>query len=196
MKKTLLLLALMFVFSDIASADIAPNNKAVKPKPANEITATISIRTRSDSKEPVLSIKRESLKQLRAAIDEADNAQNYAENSEINSGFSRMQTIISGTFFSLAFIFGGVWIFRAKSKPSKIAMSLTLIAALGASASLVYANTPPPYAVNLTSRIFSKTTKTYGSASGNIKIKITDDEEQYYDVYLEIPKAADDPDLK
>lgn len=191
MKKIFNSMLLLVVLASYALADIRPGNRIIKPKPSEEkeFSGKMYIRVKSDVKEPTLIVRRSSLSRLRAAIDEADDAEKLtlAENTG-DFNFSRTQTIISGLFFSLAFIFGGVWMFRAKGKPSKLAMSLIGLAILSAGAGVVFANTPPPFAVELTSRIFSPTTYAYGWAEGDIKIKISD-EDREYDFVLQIPDA-------
>lgn len=192
MKKILFLLGILTLFSANAFADIRLPDTP-KPTPAEkEITGKMYIRVKSDVKEPTLTIKQSTLKQLRAAIDEADDAQTLAENNEGRFNFTRTQTIVSGLFFSLAFIFGGVWMFRAKGKSSKIAVSLIGLAVLSAGAGVAFANTPPSYVISLTSRIFDKSTYAYGWAEGNVKIKISDDNSQRYDIKLEIPNGEKD----
>lgn len=197
MKKILSSILLLLMSASFAFADISPGNSKIKPKPkptgAQEPEKVISgkmyIRVRSDAKEPILTINRSTLNRLRAAIDEADDAQQQAlaTSDERYFNFSRAQTIVSGLFFSLAFVFGGVWMFRAKGKSPKLAMSLIALAVLSASAGVAFANTPPSYVVSLTSRIFSQSTYAYGWAEGNIKIKIVDDDSDRYDVSLQIP---------
>lgn len=199
MKKIFSLAVLLILSASSVFADIRPGNSVTKPKPSpspkkeasaeNEIPGRLHIRVRSDVKEPVLVIKRDTLSRLRAAIDEADDAQRQTLAGGASFNFSRTQTIISGLFFSLAFVFGGVWMFRAKGKSSKLAMSLIGLAILSAGAGAILANTPPPYAVSLTSRIFSQSTYAYGWAEGDIKIKISDEEMRGYDFQLHIPDA-------
>lgn len=193
MKKFGGILFLLFVTASFAFADIAPG-RAIPPKQNSSaekvIPGKMFIRVKSDVKEPTLIVKRGSLSRLRAAIDEADDSdrQTLAENTG-SSNFSRTQTIVSGLFFSLAFIFGGVWMFRSKGASSKFAAPIIVLAILSAGAGIVFANTPPPFAVELTSRIFSPTTYAYGWAEGDIKIKISDEDMRGYDFRLEIPDA-------
>lgn len=184
---TLLMLCVSFVFADIRLDTPKPSPTAAQQMPEKEMPGKMYIRVRSDVKEPTLTIKRSTLKRLRAALDEADDAQTLAENNEGHFNFSRAQTIVSGLFFSLAFIFGGVRMFRAKGKSSKAATALISLAILSAGAGIAFANTPPSYVISLTSRIFNKSTYAYGWAEGDVKIKISDDNSQRYDIRLEIP---------
>lgn len=194
MRKAVVLLSLMILGISVVKADVPPVKRTQLS--VKESSATIGFHTRSERQEPTLTIKRSALKQLRAAIDEADDSSTYAESEESNSVSPRTPMIIAGAFFSLAFVFGGVWMFRVKGKNSKIAASLIIIALLGAGVSVVYANTPPPWAIDLTSRLFSKSAKAYNLARGKIKVRIIDDNRQQTDFYLEIPKDDSDPDLK
>lgn len=191
MKKLFLFLSLILL-TNIVRADIPRPEPSKTPKPEKETSAQLFISVRSETKEPTLIINRSTLKQLRAALDEAETDQDYAENE---SSFSRSQMLVSGMFFSFAFIVGGVWMFRSKGKSSKTAMILLVFAAIGAGTTVVFANAPPPEVVSLTSRIFNKSTKLYGYARGNIKIKISDDGDDSR-ILLSIPKAENDPDLK
>lgn len=194
MKKLILFLCLL-IFTIVVRADV-PRPESAKTE--KEATVKLYIETRSEMKEPTLIISRKTLKQLRAALDEAETDANFAENfDEITAPenkFSRSQTLVAGAFFSLAFIVGGVWMFRTQSKPSKIALGLLIFAMFGAGASLAFANAAPPEAFRLTSRIFSKITKSYGYATGNVKVKIVSGDTDR--LYLHIPKDANDPDLK
>lgn len=196
MRKLLIFFAFITLFSTFALADIPP----VKPKPTpksseeqgKEVRGKIFISLNNDKKEPVLTIKPGTLKQLRAAIDEADDARSETALASGNFNFSRMQTIFSGTFLSFALILGGVWMFRRKEKASKLAVSLGALAVFGIGTALVFANTPPPNIVGLTSRIFNKDTKAYGYAKGDVKIVISDNKSERYDIVLEIPKDGSD----
>lgn len=194
MKKVLLLLSLL-IFAGFVRADVP------RPEPSKtekETSVRLYIETRSGTKEPTLEISRSSLKQLRAALDDAEINADLAENADETpapeSKVSRSQTLVAGMFFSLAFIIGGVWMFRAKGKSSKIALGLVVCAVIGAGTTVVFANAAPPEAFMLTSRIFSKMTKSYGYATGNVKVKIVNKNDNR--IYLRIPKDAADPDLK
>lgn len=197
MKKLLLFLTLL-LFSGIVRADVPRPEPSKMPKSEKEMTVKLFINARSEMKEPTLVINRKTLKQLRAALDEAETNADFAENIDEapapQNNFSRSQTLVAGMFFSLAFIIGGVWMFRTKNKPSKIALGLIVFAVFGAGATVVFANAAPPEAYRLTSRIFSKLTKSYGYATGNVKVKIVSDDNDR--IYLNIPKDANDPDLK
>jgi hypothetical protein len=196
--KKLFLFVSLFVFSGIVQADVPRPEPSKTPKSEKETTVKLFINARSEMKEPTLVINRKTLKQLRAALDEAETNADFAEKIDETpapqNNFSRSQTLIAGMFFSLAFIVGGVWMFRTKGKSPKIAIGLIIFAVFGAGTTVVFANAPPPEAYRLTSRIFSRLTKTYGYATGNVKVKIVSDDNDR--IYLNIPKDANDPDLK
>lgn len=190
-RKIIGLAALVLLLSGAVRADVPVPQRKTAPAPNEEFSGRMVIHVRSGAKEPTLIIKRSALKQLRAAIDEAEGA-GAAEEPDANVfNFSRAQTVIGGALFSLAFLTGGVWAFRKPVKFSKIALSLMISAGLGG-AMLVSANAPPPEVVSLTSRIFDRSTKAYGHASGSVKIKITDETEGRYDVVFEVPTAEGD----
>lgn len=195
MKKIFVLTACLFLFAGLAFADetIPPTPKpTAKTKKTEEFPGKLYIRVRSEAKQPTLTVNRRTLKRLRAALDEADDSPNLAGGAGFN--FSRTQTVFGGLFFSLAFVTGGVWLFRAKEKPSKTAMSIVGLAVCGACAAVIFANTPPPSVVSLNSGIFDKSTRAYGWAEGDVKIRVSDDTRDNSDFYLEIPKGGRDND--
>lgn len=197
MKKVLFSIVFLLLVSSFALADIARPDEPRKPRVVSQSDVRLRINVRSEATEPTLTIKRSALKQLRAAIDEAEADENYAEKTVPVSSIARSQTIIGGIFFSLAFIVGGVWMFRTKGKSSKIITGFLVIVFIGAGATLVFANAVPPHLVSLTSRIFAKDTKAYGFATGKAKLRIIDDRTASgYDVIFDIPRGEGDPDLK
>src|SRR5688572_15786040 len=127
MKKIFGLLTAIMIFSIPVFADIrlpdAPKPKpTATPKPAGEKMGKMYISVRSNAKIATLKIRREMFNELRAAIDEAEGIQNpTAAGAFFN--ITPTQTIASGMFLSLAFVFGGIWIFRAKDKSPKVAVS-------------------------------------------------------------------------
>ena len=194
---------LLFVTFAISAAsvfaDIKPPMTPV-PKPVDEMNGRIYVDLRSDVKMPTLKIRREVLQQLRAAIDEADDVQNGAAVARSTSSITRTQTIVSGTLFSLALVFGGIWLFREKARSPRAAVSTVVLAVIGLGAVVVFANSPPPSMVGLTTRIFEKNTKAYGYASGRVKIQILDRQPGVFngndrdDVILEIPSGGEGKD--
>lgn len=211
MNKIFFFLLALSMFSVDAFADIAGGRRVPKPTPTPVTTATpqptpavaakpklaeyngnIRIymsRKAGQEDVPVLEIRRTAVEMLLASNGEGVTLDNLAENNR-GPGFSPLQTIVSGTLFSLAFILGGVWIFRSKGA-SKTAAGVLLGAALG-SGTVVLANSPPDYVVKLTSRIFDKNTRAYGYAKNKVKIRLVDESEYGSnvrdDVLLVIPK--------
>ena len=170
MKKFSGLFILIILFSINLFADVkAP----VTPKPVvvpKEITKdgemVIMLTNRVDK--PVLVIKKEMFEKLRAAF-EGKTSSSILENSDIN----RTQTIVSGLFLSLAFVFGGVWLARNRGKVSKSAAAVVIFAVLGMTATFVTANVRPPKNYGLSSSIFSgELTRTNAYAEGKVKIII------------------------
>ena len=93
---------------------------------------------------------------------------------------NRTQTIVSGLFLSLAFVFGGVWLARSRGGGSGTKANKTLVVGAGlfltgALATIAIANVgPPPEARSITGKIFSNAVHTYKQASGRIKLETSD----------------------
>lgn len=194
MKKLILALTAIAILAIAALADIpSPNKKPrVKPTPVKVVVDTTkpaptpkkevveeyngSIRVIFDTKEPipVLEIKKSALEKLVASNGEAADSPVLAS-SNSGSGFTMGQTLVSGVLFSLAFIVGGVWIFRARGG-SRTAAGV-LLGALVGGATMTFANSPPDYVVRLTSRVFSPSTKAYGWAENKVKIRLMNEDQ-------------------
>ena len=148
-------------FSNIANPDLPGNKK--------KIDTVLSIQLDRDAKEARLIIPRSQLKQLRAEIEQLDDATDSSAGT-----FQSAQTIVSGALLSLAFIFGGVWFFRSGSLSSKAVVASAFLLTCSV-ATLVYANAgPPPEARSITSRMFSDAVHMYKSGSGRIKLEVSD----------------------
>lgn len=196
MKKLLFLAIFIVVFSINTFADIRlPDN--IKPSP----TATpksdkkskkmqMAIRINPSVDETTLRIPRSALKDLRAQLDEIDGG-----NSNVAAGiFSGTQTLMSGLFFSVALIFGGVWMFRGKSlgKNQKIVAGLLIFAFLGASVVTVFANAAPPPLQGLKADLFSdKMRNSIRGATGTVKVEIENDGYQGSLIQLIIPRDGE-----
>jgi len=214
MKRIFLVLPLLTLISVNAFADIPGGRRTPKPTPKTviiteatpkptpepgakpklaEYNGTIRIyfsrEAGKDEDVPILEIRRSAVEKLLASNGEGVTLENLAEKTE-GPGFTPSQTIVSGTLFSLAFIFGGVWIFRSKGA-SKTGAGLVLGAVLGAG-TVVLGNSPPDYVVKLTSRIFDKNTRAYGYAKNKVKIRLVEENEYASgvrnDVLLIVPK--------
>ena len=141
---------------------------------------------------PVLEVRRSAVERLMAANGDGASLETLA--AESAPGINATQTIVSGTLFSLAFIVGGIWIFRSKGN-SKTAAGILLGVALGAG-TVVLANSPPDYAVTLTSRIFGRSTNAYGYAKNKVKIRLVPEKEYIDgdardDVVLIVPQVEE-----
>lgn len=184
MKRTIML---FFAVAALAAVAFADEPSPIRPKPATPKSwdGSMVIRTRADVGIATLKINKNKLRELRAAIDQADDHENTAASV---ASFGRIQTVAAGLLLSLAVVMGGFVAFR---RQSRTALSVAAVAAIGLSAVVVLANTPPPSVVGLTSRIFDKSTKAYGYAHGQIAIQINNDKDGE-DVILEIPAAPED----
>lgn len=164
------------VFADIRLPDT--------PKPAETTTKSVdsgmTIRLSDEAKETKLIIPKSMLKEVRAALDEADDASGVNASLTNSTGnFTRAQTVVSGFFMSLAIIFGGVWFARSRgntaAKTSKKIIAGAVLFFIGSMATFVYANVGPPSTLRkIDGRLFDK--KVFGSwrfASGAIKVEVS-----------------------
>lgn len=192
MKKLFSSIALIAVFALVAFADVRLPDTPT-PKQSKKIDTRLRISISKDAKEARLRIPKSQIQQLRAELDELDGGESTAATT---FSFSRMQTIVSGLFLSLAFVAGGVWLARSRSgggkSETKTAKTLIIGAGLfltGAMATIAFANVgPPPEARSLTGKIFSNSVHVYKQASGKIKLETTDG--NYGDIELIVPDTA------
>lgn len=176
-KKILLpLLILIFaatIFGDIARPDKSP--KSVKKPTA--VDAYLSIKLDRNAKEAKLIIPRSQIKALRAELESMDEDGTTAA----VGGISRVKTIVSGAFISLALVFAGVWFVRSgrlSTSTGKAVAAVLLIAVTGAMAAVVYGNAgPPAEARSITGKMFSQAVHIYKFGGGRIKLEVTDTEE-------------------
>lgn len=176
MKRLILLTAILLAVSTASFADIAPApgkspNRVKKPDPG--IASTLVIKLDQNEKVARLEIPKSQLKQLRAELEELDRDTDTAA-GVAEGPITRTQTIVSGAFLSLAFVFGGIWFVRSGRSPSR-SKTLVLIAAaagIGSAVTFVYANVgPPPEAREITSKLFDqKVFFPYKQASGAIRL--------------------------
>jgi hypothetical protein len=213
MKRSIFVLFALVGFAASAFADIPGPNKKPRPTPRSTVpTAKIeptpapgpkgslaeydgAIRLYFDKTVdvPVLEIRRSAMEKLIASNGGSLDNDTLAAISPSSMG--NTQTIVSGVLFSLAFIVGGIWIFRSKGS-SKTAAGILLGVALGAG-TMVLANSPPPSLVTLTSRIFNNGTTVYGYAANKVKIRLIEEKEYLNgdrsdDVVLRVPKVKNE----
>ena len=174
MKKLFSSVVLIIALALTAFADVRLPDTPT-PKQSKKIDTQMYISIDKDAKEARLRIPKSQIQQLRAELEQLDDSDATAA-----SGFSKTQTVVSGLFLSLAFVFGGVWLARSRSKSeTKTGKALVVGAGLfltGAMATLAFANAgPPPEARSLTGKIFSNSVHVYKRASGKIRLETTDE---------------------
>lgn len=172
MKTILTMTAITMVFSAVVFGDIA---RPDKPKSTRSIDTTLSIKLDRDAKEARLIIPASQIKQLRAELERFDDGSDNTAAIITGNGFTRMQTIISGAFLSLAFVFAGMWFTRSgwlSTKGGKAAAGGMFILATGAFATIAFANAgPPAEARSITGKMFTEAVHMYGFGSGKIKLE-------------------------
>ncbi|HEX8248177.1 MAG TPA: hypothetical protein VF599_08410 [Pyrinomonadaceae bacterium] len=178
MKKLFSSIALIAALALVALADVRLPDTP-KPKQSKAIDTRLQIRLDKDAKEARLRIPKSQLKQLRAELDQLDDS----AGTTASLSFSRTQTIVSGLFLSLAFVFGGVWLARSRGKTdSKTNKALVVVAGLfltGAMTTIAFANIAPPVETRrIDGKIFSESVHRYKRALGKIKLEISDDSEE------------------
>lgn len=194
MKRLLYFTSLILLLTASAFADIARPEPTKTPKQVKGIDTTMMIRLDSNAKEAKLIIPKSQIKQLRAQLEQIDDESDNTAAVTSTNTFSRTQTIVSGAFLSLAFIFGGMWFVRsgkATSKTGKTLVVLAMLAGIGSAATFVYANAgPPPEARTITSKMFSQSVRSYNFGSGKIRIETKEDSKS---VELIVPDPVEKP---
>ena len=200
MKKSIFALFLLVSFSIVAAADI-PRPKTPQPtatpKQKKSIDTTLLI-TLTKTKTAKLKIPRSQIAQLRAQLDEMDGGGNNTAAVSGSAGFTRLQTIVSGAFLSLALVFGGLWFARSKKIDTKGARGLAIGAFLflsGAVATVVLANAgPPDEARSITGKMFTEAVHSYKSGSGEIKLMVSDEGGDRVELVVPDPNGFPDSD--
>ncbi len=197
MKKLSLIAILVAFLSIYAFADIRmPEPPKPQPtatmKPITGKQVDLMIDVTSEVSEPTLVIKKSSVKNLRAALDEAEGIDNLAtqtenEGTKSASTIGSIQTIVGGLFLSLAFVFGGVWF--VKNKPSKATVALFAVAFFGASTVLVWGNVAPPRLFSISKNIFADEIQQFAYARGKVRVKVV--AESNTDIKLLVPLNDD-----
>ncbi|MBV9214564.1 MAG: hypothetical protein JO053_00165 [Acidobacteria bacterium] len=194
MKKITTILSLILAFSLVALADIARPDPTKTPKAAKQaksIDTEMYIRLDADAEDARLIIPRSQIKQLRAQLDDLDNGNTAAV---ISSATSRLSTIFSGAFISLAIVFGGIWLVRsgkASSGVGKGAVVSLVVLGVASAASYVYANAgPPAEARSITGKMFSQAVHFYNTGWGRVKLETTTEDDK---ITLIVPNPPDKP---
>ncbi len=186
----LILLASMAAFADIARPEPA---KTPKQKPSKSIETGMNIRLDPDAKEARLIIPKSQIKQLRAELEKLDDDSDNTAAVATPGSFSRTQTIVSGTFLSLALVFGGMWFVRsgkAATKTGKTLVILAVLAGVGSAATIIYANAgPPPEARSITGKMFSQAVHIYRAGWGTVRLEAGDKTQ----IELIVPDPPDKP---
>ena len=177
MKKVFCIVGVTLLSSTIAFADLA---KPPTPQGKPGIETTLDIRLDANAKEARLIIPRSQIKQLRAELESREDGSDNAATTIGSPGISRMQTIMSGLFLSLAFMIGGVWFVRsgrAATKAGKSAVALIVVSFVAMAATFVLANAgPPSEARSITGKMFTPAVHMYGAGWGKIKLEVSDDD--------------------
>ncbi|MBX3281294.1 MAG: hypothetical protein KF756_02340 [Acidobacteria bacterium] len=166
----------ILVFAASAFGDIArPDRTPTQPKKDTAIDSRLMIRLDSEAKEARLIIPRTEFDELNAQL--GADGQKPLPAVKVG-GISQAQTIVGGTFISLAILFAGIWAFRSgkvTTRTGKIAASVALILAGGGVASFVYANIAPPIETRkINGSIFSPAVQKYKYVNGKIKLEVSD----------------------
>ncbi|HEX9960339.1 MAG TPA: hypothetical protein VGB00_05375 [Pyrinomonadaceae bacterium] len=175
MKKLFSSIVLIAALALIAFADIRLPDTP-QPKQSKAIDTRLQIRLDQNAKEARLRIPKSRIKQLRAELEEFDDA----ADATASASFSKTQTVVSGLFLSLAFVFGGVWLARSRGKTETKASKAPVVGAglflTAALTTIAFANVgPPPETRNITGKLFSNSVQAYKHASGRIKLEISDE---------------------
>lgn len=185
---TILLVAIA-TFADIPRPE---PEKTPKPKVSKSIETQMTIRLDSEAKEARLIIPKSQIKQLRAELEQMDGDWDNTAAVTTPSSFSRTQTIVSGSFLSLALVFGGLWFVRSGKSTTKTGKGLVVLAVVTgvvSAATLVYANAGPPQeARSITGKMFSQAVHIYGRGWGKVKLETRD--QQQIELIVPNPKSS------
>ena len=178
MRKIFAAILLTIFVATVAMTDI-PRPEKPKAEPAKTngaIDTSLSIELKRDATEARLIIPRSHLKQLRAELESLDSA---TDDSTAAAGITSMQTIVGGTFLSLAIVFAGLWFAkprRLNANAGKAAAAAAIVFAGGAFATIGFGNAgPPSEARSITGKMFTQAVHIYGFGWGKIKLEVSDD---------------------
>ena len=177
MKNVFAMILLTGLFAIAAFGDI-PRPDKPKTDPAKKngaIDTTLSIELSRDAKEARLIIPRSQLKQLRAELDALDGG---SIDTTAAAGITSTQTVVGGTFLSLAIVFAGLWFAKPRqlnANSGKAAAAAAILFAGGALASIAFGNAGPPNeARSITGKMFAQAVHIYGFGWGKIKLEVSD----------------------
>lgn len=194
MKQIVCLTACLLLLSAAVFADIARPEPTKSPKPRKQIETFMSIRLDKNAKEAKLRIPKSQIKELRAQLESLDTDND--DNAAVTAGpgiFTRTRTVVSGSFLSLALIFGGIWFVRsgkAANRAGKVLVIAFVALGVASAATLVYANAgPPAEARSITGKMFSPAVHIYNYGSGRIKLEVGDSDQ----VELIVPDPKPEP---
>ncbi len=180
MKQLIFLTVMLLLAPAAAFADIARPEPAKTPKSnsSKSIETGMTIRLDSEAKEARLIIPRSQIKQLRAELEQMDDDSDNTAAVTTPGSFSRTQTVLSGTFLSLALVFGGMWFVRSGKSTTRTGKGLVILAVVTgivSAATLVYANAGPPQeARSITGKMFTQAVHIYGRGWGIVKLEARD----------------------
>ena len=195
MKRLICLTVLLLLASAAAFADIARPQPTKEPKPnsSKSIEIGMSIKLDSEAKEARLIIPKAQIKQLRAQLENLDDDSDNTAAVTTPGSFSRTQTIVSGSFLSLALVFGGMWFVRSGrsvGRTGKGLVILAVVAGIVSAATLVYANAGPPQeARSITGKMFSPAVHMYRTGWGTVKLEAGNKNQ----IELIVPDPPDKP---
>jgi hypothetical protein len=185
MKKLAGVFILLLIAATAAFADVKPPLPKPSAAPVAPEQVGVSISVSRWEKEGTLVLTKAAIDKINAAA-KARGGDITTITGETASGFST-QTIAGGLFLSLAFVFGGVWLARAKGQVSKPALGAVLLAVVGMGVTLVTGNVPPPKRVVLDSGIIDAGKMNGSVAAGKMKLLIVDYQSND-DVMLVLPR--------
>ena len=194
MKKLVSIAVLALLSSAVVFADIAKPTKSPTTNGKPSIETTLDIRLDANAKEARLIIPRSQIKQLRAELESLDDGSETA----VATGTSRVQTVMSGLFLSLAFVFGGIWFVRsgrAATRAGKGAVAILVVSFVATAATFVFANAgPPSEARSITGKMFAPAVHMYGFGWGRIKLELSDNDKSSVRLIVpNPPKTTDTP---
>ena len=197
MKRLICLTSMILLASAVTFADIARPQPTKTPKPntSKSIETGMTIRLDSEAKEARLIIPKSKIKELRAELEKLDDDSDNTAAVTTPGAFTRTQTIVSGSFLSLALIFGGMWFVRSGKSATKTGKGLVILAVVPgivSAATLVYANAGPPQeARTINGKMFTQAVHMYGTGWGVVKLETRD--QKQIELIVPDPKPSSTP---